>query len=89
MKADCWCQLCRMAVRTDIELVFMRSQEWLGICQVRSRSQWGFCSWEFFLAVWKEMIGEGLLIESFAPDSDEFPRYLLSRLAVRVDRGAT
>ena len=65
----------------------MRSREWLGIYQVRSRIHWGWCSWRFFMEVWIEMIVDGLLIQSFAPDSDEFPRYLLSRLMVRVDRG--
>ena len=87
MKAHCCCKLCRACLRTDIEQVFVRSREWLGIFQVRSRIHWGWCSWEFFQLVWAEMWIDGLLIESFAPDSDEFPRYLLSRLMVRADRG--
>lgn len=87
MKADCECQLCSLALRLDIEQVFVRSPEWLGIFQVRSRIHWGFCSWEFFQNVCSAMVNQGILIESFAPDSDEFPRYLLSRLMVRADRG--
>jgi hypothetical protein len=86
MKAHCCCKLCRLALRKDIEQVFVRTRQWLGIYQVRSRIIWGFCSWEFFMHVWFQMIVDGVLIESFAPDSDEFPRYLLSRLAVRPDR---
>ena len=83
MKANCDCTLCHYALRTDIEQVFVRNREWLGIFQVRSRIHWGWCSWEFFLKVWMQMMIDGLIIESFAPDSDEFPRYLLSRLAKR------
>ncbi len=87
MKANCDCKLCRQALRTDIEGVFVRNRQWMGIFQVRSRVHWGFCSWEFFVEVFAQMWVDGRLIESFAPDSDEFPRYLLSRLMVRPDRG--
>jgi hypothetical protein len=86
MKRHCTCNLCRQALRADIEQVFVRSRRWLGIYQVRTRIYWGFCTWEFFMYVWFGMIVDGTLIESFAPDSDEFPRYLLSRIAVRPDR---
>jgi hypothetical protein len=80
MKANCTCTLCKLALRLDIEQVFIGSREWLGVFQVRSRIQFGWCSWKFFMDVWIQMMLDGLLIESFAPDSDEFPRYLLSRL---------
>jgi hypothetical protein len=86
MKANCCCKLCCLTMRMEIEQIFMRSPEWLGIYQVHNRIYSEFCSWEFFMQVWFQMITDGLLIESFAPDSDEFPRYLLSRLAVRPDR---
>jgi hypothetical protein len=86
MKPNCCCKLCRLALRTDIAQVFVRSRKWLSMYQVRHQLYWGFCSWEFFMYVWFQMIVDGVLIESFAPDSDEFPRYLLSRLAVRPDR---
>jgi len=83
MKAHCTCPLCCITLRMDIEQVFVRSPKWMGIFQVRSMVNWDWCSWRFFKRVWKTMITDGLLIESFAPDSDEFPRYLLSRLITR------
>ena len=90
MKPDCDCTLCELALRVDIAQVFVRSPQWLGVFQVRSRINWGFASWEFFTRVWVGMLVDGLIIESFAPDSDEFPRYLLCSVMtrpVRMDRG--
>ncbi len=85
MKKNCDCRLCRLALRLDIEQVFQRRRRWLGVFQVRARIDRGWTEWGLFLSVWLEMIDLGILIESFAPDADQFPRYLLARL---MNRGA-
>ena len=89
MNVNCDCVLCRLELRHDIEAVFERDRVWLGIFQVRSRlnvqlgahSHWS--PWKLYQAIWAEMLVKGLLIESFSPKRDQFPRYLLSRLMNR------
>jgi len=87
MKPDCECPLCELALQDEIESVFMRERQWFGMYQIRSRVRWGFCRWEFFLRVIVMMVVRGTLIETQQEDENDFPRFLLTRLMVRPDRG--
>ena len=89
MHQECDCCMCRFAVRREIETVYERERAWLGMFQVRSRltvqvnDSLPWPSWKIYLAAWTEMLAQGLLIESFSPKDDKFPRYLLTRLMNR------
>ncbi len=83
MNHDCDCWVCQYAVRSDIEAIFERDRCWLGLFQVRARVPVQWHAWKVFVPVWIQMINQGLLIESFDSKHDQFPRYLLTRLAVR------
>jgi hypothetical protein len=90
MRRGCDCGLCRLVMRRDIEAVFDRDRVWLGMFQVRARlnvelGDSGGPDWKLFQSVLAEMIDHGLLIYSFSPKHDQFPRYLLSRLINRGD----
>ena len=90
MRPDYDFRSCRIGMRRDIEAVFDRDRVWLGMFQVRARlnvepGDSGGPDWKLFQSVLAEMIGHGLLIYSFSPKHDQFPRYLLSRLMNRGD----
>ncbi len=81
MNPNCNCILCQHSIRLDIESVFDRDRCWLGIFQVRARVPIQWHAWKIFVPVFIQMIHHGLLIESFDAQHDQFPRYLLTRLA--------
>ncbi len=84
MNPHCDCIICRCSIRREIEGVFDRDPCWLGLYQVRARIPVQWRAWKIFVSVWIQMIHQGLLIESFDNQRDQFPRYLLARLAAKA-----
>lgn len=76
----------RLALRRDIQEIFRREPQWLGIFQVRYRLELVDLSWKSFMEAWLEMLGSGSLIVSFDQSADQFPRYLLVEVAGTRDR---
>jgi hypothetical protein len=76
------CPLYRSMIHREIAAVFDREPRWLGMYQVRQRLQISWASAQLWYSVWIDLIHRGILIESFAPNVDPFPRYLLARLSI-------
>jgi hypothetical protein len=78
----CTCTCCRRTMRTEIESTWEQHPRWMGVFLARVAGNLGWSPWPLYLEVFREMVGAGLLIQSFGP-GDQFPQYMLWRLTLR------
>jgi hypothetical protein len=80
MRDICTCRTCRETIRAAILATFAEQRRWMGRYTIMFLARLGWVPSLFYRSVLAEMVSWGILLVSYDPASDDFPRYLPARL---------
>ncbi len=83
----CMCAQCRETIRECILATLFLHRRWMGYWTVRYLGDLGWVPAWYFRRIFLEMVESGIILVSYDPRSDDFPRYLSIR-STRRSRGA-